>query len=57
MAPNSGEVAQAKSVVNTYEQSLDRGEPAAVLNGRVITMPDYRVASLVLARAREDDGT
>lgn len=57
MAPSSDEVSQARAVVGTYEESLKRGEPAAVMNGRVITMPDYRVAALVLARAREDDGS
>jgi citrate lyase beta subunit len=51
MAPSAAEVARAREVCTTYESSLERGEPAAVLDGRVITMPDYRVASLVLARA------
>jgi citrate lyase beta subunit len=51
MAPSAADVARAQEVCRTYESSLERGEPAAVLDGRVITMPDYRVASLVLARS------
>ena len=27
------------------------GQPAAMVNGKVVTMPDFRVASLVLARS------
>lgn len=51
MAPSADEVAAAAEVCRTYEAALERGEPAAVLNGKVITMPDFRVAGLVLARA------
>jgi citrate lyase beta subunit len=53
MSPSPEEIAAAREVASVYEESMERGEPAAVLNGRVITMPDYRVASLVLARAAE----
>jgi len=51
MAPTEEEVAGAKLLSQTYEEAQARGEPAAVLNGKVITMPDYRVAKLTLARA------
>jgi citrate lyase beta subunit len=51
MTPNAEEVARARLVSEAYEGVLERGEPAAVLDGRVITMPDYRVAQLTLARA------
>jgi citrate lyase beta subunit len=51
MSPGDAEVAAAKITTAAYETALARGEPAAVLNGRVITNPDYRVAVLVLARA------
>ena len=54
MAPSAEEVGRARHVCDVYEASLQRGEPAAVLDGRVITMPDYRVASLVLARSGAD---
>jgi citrate lyase beta subunit len=53
MAPSAEEVAAARQVCQTYEAAMEQGEPAAVLNGRVITMPDYRVAALVLARSSE----
>lgn len=51
MAPSPAEVISAREVCSTYEQAMESGEPAAVLRGKVITMPDYRVAALVLARA------
>jgi citrate lyase beta subunit len=51
MAPSSEEVDAAVELCRTYEGAMERGEPAAVLNGKVVTMPDYRVAGLVLARA------
>jgi citrate lyase beta subunit len=51
MAPSAVEVERARRVCASYESVLERGEPAAVVDGRVITMPDYRVAQLVLARA------
>jgi citrate lyase beta subunit len=51
MTPNAEEVNHARRVSEAYEGVLERGEPAAVLDGRVITMPDYRVAQLTLARA------
>ncbi|MET0928468.1 MAG: CoA ester lyase [Aeromicrobium sp.] len=53
MAPSPREITAAREVVAAYEEATGRGEPAAVLNGRVVTLPDYRVASLVLARAPE----
>jgi citrate lyase beta subunit len=51
MTPSAEEVERARRVSEAYEGVLARGEPAAVLDGRVITMPDYRVAQLTLARA------
>jgi citrate lyase beta subunit len=51
MSPSEAEVRRAREVCAAYERALDDGDPAAVLHGKVITMPDYRVASLVLARA------
>lgn len=51
MAPSAAEIDAARLLCESYEEALELGEPAAVLNGRVITMPDYRVAGLVLARA------
>jgi citrate lyase beta subunit len=53
MAPSVEEIKAARQICETYEAALRRGEPAAVLDGRVITMPDYRVASLVVARSNE----
>jgi citrate lyase beta subunit len=52
MTPGAEEVERARRVSKAYEGVLERGEPAAVLDGRVITMPDYRVAQLTLARAK-----
>jgi citrate lyase beta subunit len=51
MAPSADEVAAAQAICIAYEAAMDNGDPAAVLNEKVITMPDYRVASLTLTRA------
>lgn len=51
MSPSAEQIAAARTICDVYTEALQRGEPAAVLDGRVITMPDYRVAGLVLARA------
>ncbi len=51
MSPSDEQVAAAEAVSKAYEAAVAAGDPAAVLNGKVITNPDYRVASLVLARA------
>ena len=51
MRPGEAEVQRARRVCEAYEQSTAQGDPAAVLDGRVITLPDYRVARLLLDRA------
>jgi citrate lyase beta subunit len=51
MRPSAAEIDRAREVCRVYEETTSRGEPAAVLDGRVITLPDYRVAQLVLQRA------
>jgi len=51
MAPSADEIAAATTVCDTYEAALSRGEPAAFLDGKVITNPDYRIALLTLTRA------
>lgn len=51
MAPGASEIDAAKRVSEAYEKALEQGDPAAVLDGKVITMPDYRVAQRTLARA------
>jgi len=51
MAPSAKEIEAARELCSAYEAATARGEPAAVLRGKVITNPDYRVAGLVLARA------
>jgi citrate lyase beta subunit len=51
MAPSTDEVAAAQALCAAYEQATHNGEPAAVLNDKVITLPDYRVATLTLSRA------
>lgn len=51
MTPGPAEVDAAMLLSSTYEAAVRDGNPAAVLNGKVITNPDYRVAQLVLARA------
>jgi citrate lyase beta subunit len=53
MSPSPEQVEAARQVCTSYEAALAKGEPAAVINGRVITMPDFRLAGLVLARAGE----
>ena len=53
MGPSEKQVQAARAATAAYEEAVSRGEPAAVLNGRVITNPDYRLAQLVLARAGE----
>lgn len=52
MSPTEAETTAASAVCEAYEIAVGKGDPAAVLNGKVITNPDYRVAKLVLARAR-----
>jgi citrate lyase beta subunit len=51
MSPSPDEVVAAQQLCAAYEAALKAGDPAAVLNNRVITMPDYRVAALTLSRA------
>ena len=51
MAPSAEEVAAARQLCEVYEAAMAAGEPAAVLGAKVITMPDYRIAALMLARA------
>ena len=51
MAPSAAEVTAAQAVCAAYERAVENGEPAAVLDSKVITMPDYRVAALTLSRA------
>jgi citrate lyase beta subunit len=55
LAPSAEEIARARAVCAAYDEAVGRGEPAAVLDGRVITLPDYRVAALLLARAGDGD--
>ena len=50
MAPSPAEIKAAGALCAAYEAALARGEPAAILNGRVVTNPDYRVADLTLKR-------
>jgi citrate lyase beta subunit len=54
MSPSEREVEIATEVCLAYQDCMDRGEPAAMVNGKVVTMPDYRVAALTLARAGVD---
>jgi citrate lyase beta subunit len=51
MSPTADEVAAAQLLCAAFDEAVARGAPAAVLDGRVITLPDYRVAALKLARA------
>jgi len=51
MSPSEHEVKVATAICLAYQDSMDKGEPAAMVNGKVVTMPDYRVAALTLARA------
>jgi len=53
MGPSAAQVESARQICAAYESAVDRGEPAAVLNGKVITNPDYRLALLTLTRAGE----
>ncbi|WP_197023340.1 HpcH/HpaI aldolase/citrate lyase family protein [Arthrobacter sp. MA-N2] len=50
MRPTEAEVTQARAVCVAYDAAVYNGDPAAVLHGRVITHPDYRVAKLLLDR-------
>jgi citrate lyase beta subunit len=50
MTPSAAEIEAATLVSTAYEAAVRTGDPAAVLNGKVITNPDYRVAQLVLVR-------
>jgi citrate lyase beta subunit len=51
MSPSERDVEVAKAVCLAYQDCMERGEPAALVNGKVVTLPDYRVAALTLARA------
>ena len=51
MSPSAAEIMAARQLCEAYETAVKNGEPAAVLNNKVITMPDYRVATLTLSRA------
>lgn len=51
LTPTADEIARAREICDAYDAAVRCGDPAAVLDGRVITLPDRRVASLVLARA------
>jgi citrate lyase beta subunit len=53
LSPTPAEVEAARALCATYEACIERGEPAAVMDGRVVTMPDYRIACLALARVGE----
>jgi citrate lyase beta subunit len=57
MSPSAEEVENARELCSVYETAVRRGEPAAVLRGKVITNPDFRVAALILARARSSERT
>jgi citrate lyase beta subunit len=56
MSPSAAAVAAAQQLCDAYEAATEAGDPAAVLNDKVITMPDYRVAALTLSRARAVSG-
>jgi len=51
MMPSAADVEAARALCAAYESAMRSGEPAAVVNNKVITMPDYRVAALTLSRA------
>jgi citrate lyase beta subunit len=57
MSPSAEEVAAAQELCEAYEAATKAGDPAAVLNNKVITLPDYRVAALTMSRARASSGT
>jgi citrate lyase beta subunit len=56
MRPTEAEVERARRIVTAYDEATAQGDPAAVLDGRVITLPDYKVAELTLDRAPRPAG-
>lgn len=50
MRPSEDELATARVVCDAYLDATARGEPAAFVSGKIITLPDYRVAALTLAK-------
>jgi citrate lyase beta subunit len=56
MRPTAPEAARADRIVAAYDEATAQGDPAAVLDGRVITLPDYKVARLTLDRAPKPAG-
>jgi citrate lyase beta subunit len=52
MAPSPEQIEAAGAVIEAYDAAVAEGKPAAVHGGKVITLPDYRVAQRALARAR-----
>jgi citrate lyase beta subunit len=51
MAPSPAQVEAAQQVIDAYDAAVAEGKPAAVHGGKVITLPDYRVAQRAVARA------
>lgn len=56
MRPTEAEVERAHRIVSAYDEATAQGDPAAVLDSRVITLPDYKVAQLTLGRAPQPAG-
>ena len=54
MSPSEHDIELATAVCLAYQDCMEKGEPAAMVHGKVVTMPDYRVAALTLARAGLD---
>lgn len=51
LQPSAAMIDRARLIRAAYEDATAKGESNAILDGKVITTPDYRNASLLLARA------
>ena len=51
MSPTPEQIATAHQLCQAYEGAVSSGQPAGVLDGHVVTLPDYKVASQTLQRA------
>lgn len=50
MSPSQAEVTAARSICAAYDAAVAEGLPAAVVDGKVVTLPDYRIAARLVAR-------
>ncbi len=53
LTPSSGEIAEARRIVKTFEDARSQGQGRAELDGSLVEVPTYTTARRLLARAAE----